>query len=167
MSTDKYKHWEVFCKIYLIPSGSCLQDKASSRSLAVDGSMVKMHSFLSKERRRKGKFIFQLWRRYQNTETIRDIQRTTMFSEDSVETSSKLIWKSKCNLNKKRGFSQVNLLGFSLIFLFGPTLALNSFPLITDFPPQKVNNLAHQVHSKETSRKKAWCLAARVKIDCS
>lgn len=87
--------------------------------------------------------------------------------QKTVETSSKLTWKSKCNLNKKRGFSQVNLLGFSFIFLFGPTLALNSFPLITDFPPQKVNNLAHQVHSKETSRKKAWCLAARVKIDCS
>lgn len=50
---------KLFRKIYLIPSGSCLQDKASSRSLAVDGSMVKMHSFLSKGKRRKETFIFQ------------------------------------------------------------------------------------------------------------
>lgn len=53
MSTAEHKHWAVFCKIYLIPSGSCLQDKASSRSLAVDGSMVKMHSFLSKKKKKR------------------------------------------------------------------------------------------------------------------
>lgn len=55
MSTAEHKHRAVFCKIYLIPSGSCLQDKASSRSLAVDGSMVKMHSFLSKKKKKKRK----------------------------------------------------------------------------------------------------------------
>lgn len=29
-----------------LPSGSCLHDRASSRSLAVEGSIVKIHSFL-------------------------------------------------------------------------------------------------------------------------
>lgn len=37
-----------------IPSGSCLHDKASSKSLAVAGSIVKMHSFLYGTQREKG-----------------------------------------------------------------------------------------------------------------
>jgi len=109
VSAAEYKHWAVFCKIYLIPSGSCLQDKASSRSLAVDGSMVKMHSFLSKKKKIKGKFIFQSWRRHQNTQT-RDTQTTiTMFSEDSdCWNTFKLIWKPRSNL--QWGFGEVILL---------------------------------------------------------
>lgn len=35
-----------YVRISVLPSGSCLQDKASSRSRAVAGSIVKIHSFL-------------------------------------------------------------------------------------------------------------------------